>query len=256
MFITWREYKGKKGTSYRCHLRESKRKGGKSITSSAAYLGSITDKPSKLERELFWMQVKVNLDKIELSLAHRAKIEAAIAQKVPRGKNPQGDSDASVEWYTPPEFIEMALEVLKEIDLDPASNELAQGWIKAAHYYTQADDGLAQEWKGRIWCNPPYGRQVNKWLEKALASYQDEKAEAIILLLNRTGASWYKHLLRQVTAVCEVDKRIAFIDANGHRQSSPRYYNDFVYLGKDVETFSRVFGEIGDIRKTPTPLST
>jgi hypothetical protein len=256
MFVRWIKRQNSRGEYNFCYLSDTKWIEGKPKNRTLAALGSITLKPTKPEREVFWMQAKSSLDALNLTTQERAKVEAALAQKVPRGKNPHGDSDAPVEWYTPPEYVEMARLVLGGIDLDPASNKVAQGWIKAGIYYTAEIDGMIQPWFGRVWCNPPYGRQVNKWLEKALASYQDEKAEAIILLLNRTGASWYKHLLRQVTAVCEVDKRIAFIDANGHRQSSPRYYNDFVYLGKDVETFSRVFGEIGDFRKTPTPLST
>ncbi len=248
MFISWREYKGKKGTSYRCHLRESKREGGKATTKSIAYLGSISEKPTKLEREVFWMQAKENLDKQNLSVAQRAKVEAALASKVPRGKNLHGDSDAPVEWYTPPEFIEMARKVLKKIDLDPASNALAQTWIKADKYFTIDDDGLAQDWFGRVWCNPPYGRQVNKWLEKAIASYKSGEVEAVILLLNRTGAAWYKQLKKKVTAICEVNTRIVFLDAAGKKQSSPRYYNDFLYLGNAVKQFKQVFEAIGEVR--------
>jgi hypothetical protein len=60
---------------------------------------------------------------------------------------------------------------LGEIDLDPASNALAQSWIKAGNFFTIEDDGLKQQWFGRVWCNPPYGRTVNLWLEKASTEY-------------------------------------------------------------------------------------
>jgi hypothetical protein len=95
-----------------------------------------------------------------------------------------------------------------------------------------------------VWCNPPYGRRVNQWLEKALLSYQTGEIEAAILLLNRTGAAWYGRLKKRVSAVCEVQRRIAFIDESGQPQKSPRYYNDFLYLGRNVKTFKRVFGKI------------
>ncbi len=138
----------------------------------------------------------------------------------------------------------MARAVLGTIDLDPASNALAQKWIKASSYFTKDDDGLAQRWYGRVWCNPPYGRRVNQWLEKALLSYETGEIEAAILLLNRTGAAWYSKLKKRVSAVCEVQWRIAFIDENGQQQKSPRYYNDFLYLGRDIKTFKRVFGKL------------
>src|SRR4028118_1054283 len=134
--------------------------------------------------------------------------------------------------------------VFGKIDLDPASNALAQKWIKASSYFTKDDDGLAQRWYGRGWCNPPYGRRVNQWLEKALLSYQTGEIEAAILLLNRTGAAWYSRLKKRVSAVCEVQRRIAFIDESGQPQKSPRYYNDFLYLGRNVKTFKRVFGKL------------
>jgi hypothetical protein len=248
MHLVWRTREGKKATSQYCHIAESKREGGKVKTQVVAYIGSVYLNPSKPEREVFWMQVKNHLDELSLTTAHRAKIEAAIAQKVPRGKNPHGDSDAPVEWYTPPIYIEMARRVLGGIDLDPASNEVAQAWIQAAKYFTVVEDGLKQSWQGRVWCNPPYGRDVKRWLAKAITSYQSGDVDAAIVLLNRSGASWYRQLKKKVAAVCEVDKRIAFLDATGFPQGSPRYNNDFLYLGQNVELFQEVFKPLGEVR--------
>ena len=248
MFITWREYKGNKGITYRCHLRETKKQSGKAKTKTVGYLGSIADKPNKPQRELFWMQVKTSLDRTEISIAERAKIEAAIAAKVPRGINSHGDSDAPTEWYTPPEYVDKARRVLGEIDLDPASNALAQKWIQAGNYFTQEDNGLIQPWQGRVWCNPPYGRQVRKWLEKALASYEAKEMKSAIMLLNRSEADWYKESLQKIDAICEVKKRIAFLNASGQKQPSPRYHNDFLYIGRNVEKFKQEFESLGELR--------
>ena len=62
------------------------------------------------------------------------------------------------EWYTPAKNIEVAREVLGEIDLDPASHAIAQQTVKATRFFTAADDGLKQLWHGRVLFNPPYGR--------------------------------------------------------------------------------------------------
>lgn len=67
--------------------------------------------------------------------------------------------EKTVEWYTPQRYIEMAREVMGTIDLDPASNAIAQEWIKARVFYSQEEDGLSQEWFGNVWINPPYGRK-------------------------------------------------------------------------------------------------
>ena len=86
---------------------------------------------------------------------------------------------------------------------------------------------------------------AQQFLEKAIAHHTAGEVEAAILLLNRTGAQWYRKLKAKVSAVCEVNRRINFIDANGIPQRSPRYYNDFLYLGKEPQKFLEVFGAIG-----------
>ena len=154
----------------------------------------------------------------------------------------------TIEWYSPPELVEMARSVLGDIDLDPASNKLAQGWIKAKQYYTQKDDGLSRQWQGKIWCNPPYGNLPKKFLNKGLSEYKIGNVTAAIFLLNRSGAEWYSDIKPEFTAICEVRKRIAFIDAKGIKQTSPRYNNDFLYLGSDSVKFSEVFSPIGTVR--------
>lgn len=58
---------------------------------------------------------------------------------------------------------------------------------KCEHYYTPEMDGLKQEWKGVCWCNPPYGREVGKWVEKAVKSF----ATVVMLLPARTDTKWF-----------------------------------------------------------------
>jgi DNA N-6-adenine-methyltransferase (Dam) len=63
------------------------------------------------------------------------------------------------EWLTPP-FI---LSVLGAFDLDPCA-PVNRPWATAAQHYTVQDDGLSLPWAGRVWCNPPFGREAVKWL--------------------------------------------------------------------------------------------
>lgn len=65
------------------------------------------------------------------------------------------------EWLTPPEVVE----ALGPFDLDPCS-PVNRPWPTAAEHYTVQDDGLAQEWRGRVWLNPPYGPQTYRWLKR------------------------------------------------------------------------------------------
>jgi hypothetical protein len=184
------------------------------------------------------------------------RINALVARAEKRGivvRNVLGDPDATPEWYTPPPYIEMVRSVLGTIDLDPASNDVAQTWIQAGTYYTKEQDGLIQPWFSRVYCNPPYGSpevrlMAQRFLEKAIACYQDGDIEVAILLLNRSEAQWYKELSAQVTAICEVTRRINFIDENGIPQKSPRYYSDFLYLGGEPERFQEVFSAVGTVQ--------
>jgi len=73
-------------------------------------------------------------------------------------------SSKTNEWATPTDFF---TKLNKEFlfTLDPcATPENA----KCAKYFTEADDGLAQSWDNeRVFCNPPYGRQLKEWVKKA-----------------------------------------------------------------------------------------
>jgi hypothetical protein len=67
----------------------------------------------------------------------------------------------SDEWLTPPEILQR----LGQFDLDPCS-PINRPWPTAGQHYTVEDDGLAQQWAGRIWCNPPFGREAMKWMRR------------------------------------------------------------------------------------------
>ena len=80
------------------------------------------------------------------------------------------------EWLTPP-YI---LEALGYFDLDPCAPAI-RPWDMAQVHYCKEQDGLSQGWFGRVWCNPPYGRQTFEWL-KRLAEHKN----GIALIFART----------------------------------------------------------------------
>lgn len=67
----------------------------------------------------------------------------------------------SDEYLTPPEIIE----ALGQFDLDPCS-PYERPWDTARVHYNAVQDGLAREWFGRVWLNPPYVRGMGLWLKK------------------------------------------------------------------------------------------
>ena len=61
---------------------------------------------------------------------------------------------------------------------------------KCARYYTQKQDGLQQKWEGRCWMNPPYGRKIGQWVQKAYESSL-QGATVVCLLPARTDTAWW-----------------------------------------------------------------
>lgn len=85
------------------------------------------------------------------------------------------------EWLTPPEI----LAPLGSFDLDPCA-PVARPWDTAARHYTIHDNGLAQPWHGRVWCNPPFGREAVKWLRRMV-----EHGNGIALIPARTETAMF-----------------------------------------------------------------
>lgn len=161
-------------------------------------------------------------------------------------------SSDSEEWYTPRDYIESARKVLGGIDLDPASNPIANEWIGAAKYYSVVDDGLNQPWGGRVWCNPPYGKNESEesnqavWTGRMSDEYEFGSVTAAIMLVTFVPDRRWFDLLWQYP-MCAVGKRISFERADGTKGQSPTSANVFVYFGEDVHAFESEFSQYGKI---------
>ena len=161
-------------------------------------------------------------------------------------------SSQSVEWYTPPEIINLVKELFGTIHIDPASSDRAQEWIHADTYYTYNDNGLAKPWRGNLWLNPPYGSQnrkqgnygVTAWCEKAIAEYDRGNILQGIILVGGTSAG--VRSLRQRFIRCEPTKRIQFITSDNKKQAPPPPPT-FYYLGDNCDRFKQIFSTIGDL---------
>lgn len=151
------------------------------------------------------------------------------------------------EWYTPARYIEAARAVLGSIDLDPASCEQAQATVKATRYFTAADDGLRQKWGGRVFMNPPYGKQIiDDFVGKLLRFYERGLVGSYIALTNDCmDTQWSHDLLRASSAVCFVRGRIKFETPEGEAGQRPPRGQMFCYGGDDVAAFERNFAQFG-----------
>jgi len=245
MFVRWQVRKYKRGgEAWYASLCESKRVEGKVTSCCLGYIGSIAanDIKDKEKRTVFWQQARANLECHNLPQEQAEQIESSLSRRVPYPKGNRSilHSTGEIEWYTPPEWINLARAVMGKIDIDPASNELAQGWVQATTYYTLADDGLDKPWVGRMWMNPPYTKVAN-WTNKAIAEYDaGTLTEAILLVRPAGGTAWFVPLERRFYKATP-PKRICFIDKTGKQQSSPAHGNAFFYLGGNVDRFKKIF---------------
>ena len=117
-------------------------------------------------------------------------------------------SSATPEWPTPPgTFAALAAE-FGPFDLDPAATA---DNAKAPMFYTMADDGLSQPWKGRVWLNPPYGKTIPRWMAKAAAEAADGRAELVCCLVPaRPDTRWWREATSAAALVRFLPGRIRF----------------------------------------------
>lgn len=83
---------------------------------------------------------------------------------------------------------------------------------KCATYYTPEQDGLKQEWKGVCWMNPPYGREIGKWVKKAYESAQ-AGATVVCLLPARTDTAWWHDYVMRGGEITFLRGRLKFGNA-------------------------------------------
>ena len=150
------------------------------------------------------------------------------------------------EWYTPEKYIEMARAVLGEIELDPASSETANKTVKADCFYTEQDDGLSKQWRGKVWMNPPYGTDlIGKFTEKFADEYTAGSiTEGIVLVNNATETAWFSYLVEAAAAVVFPHGRIKYYSPT-KESNAPLQGQAFIYFGLNPEKFLEVFGGVG-----------
>lgn len=110
------------------------------------------------------------------------------------------------EYATPKEIILPLSRSIDRFDLDPCAG--AEEIPHAAHTYQKEDDGLSQDWFGKVWVNPPYS-ELDSWIDKIIS--EQSNTECIIALVpDRINADWFQKGVNHANIVCFHDGCISF----------------------------------------------
>lgn len=128
-----------------------------------------------------------------------------------------------VEWLTPPKLVKK----LGDFDLDPCS-PINAPFLHAKTNYTIEDDGLTKPWFGRVYCNPPYGKDLHLWLSKL-----QKHRNGIALIFARTETKcFFENVWNKADGLLFVKGRIRFYHVTGVQGGTPGAPSVFVAYGK------------------------
>ena len=124
-------------------------------------------------------------------------------------------SSVSSEWETPQDLFDR-LNTEFHFTLDAcATSENA----KCTHFFDKAADGLQQFWgDDTVWCNPPYGRDVWKWVERAFDTHWVNDNTIAMLLPARTDTRWFHRYIYGKAEIRFLRGRLKF---SGSKNSAP-----------------------------------
>jgi hypothetical protein len=128
------------------------------------------------------------------------------------------------------------------------SGSRIQETVRARACFTKEEDGLAREWYGRVWLNPPYVQPlIEQFVDKLIAELEAGRVKAAILLThNYTDTTWFQNIAARADAICFTRGRVKFYELDGV-VAEPTQGQTFSYFGSNVDRFFETFSEIGSV---------
>ena len=127
-------------------------------------------------------------------------------------------SSKSNEWATPQAVFD---ELNKEFNftLDPAATSEN---AKCQRFFTKEQDGLKQDWSGEtVFCNPPYGREIRKWVEKCYNEHIKHNITVVMLIPARTDTTYFHEYIYNRSEIRFIKGRIKFIQNGKEGDAAP-----------------------------------
>lgn len=141
------------------------------------------------------------------------------------------------KWNSPRPLLEDLYTVFT-FDLDPCSNSKESPNVKARRHFTVEDDGLIQTWRGVVYMNPPYGRQIARWMKKAASR---EARTVVCLIPARTDTRWWQDNVPTGSFVVFIRGRLRF----GNAENGAPFPSAIVVFGQINSDQKRLLSDLG-----------
>lgn len=138
-------------------------------------------------------------------------------------------SSKSELWGTPQYFFD---ELNKEFgfDLDPCA---LPSNAKCDRFFTPKEDGLSQNWGGaKVFCNPPYGKDISKWVRKSYEESKKPNTLVVMLLPARTDTAYFHDYIYHKAEIRFVRGRLHF---NESKNSAPFPSMVVIFREKEIQ---------------------
>ena len=145
-------------------------------------------------------------------------------------------SSKTDQWATPQDFFD-ELDREFHFTLDPCADETNH---KCKKFFTKEQDGLSRSWeRERVFCNPPYGREIGKWVKKCYE--ESTRAFVVMLIPARTDTSYFHDYIYHKAEVRFIRGRLKFGDA-----TSPAPFPSMVVIFKNrqIEVNGKTLDEL------------
>ena len=128
-------------------------------------------------------------------------------------------SSKTPEWGTPQAFFDK-LNAKYNFTLDPCGTFANH---KCSTYFTVEDDGLSQDWGGHnVFMNPPYGREIKNWIQKAYEESRKKDTIVVCLIPARTDTKyWHEYCMEHAKEIHFVKGRLKFEGASNNSAPFP-----------------------------------
>lgn len=118
------------------------------------------------------------------------------------------------DWETPNPLFRKISDRYGPFDHDVAAvrkTAKVPSYLGPDHWNPQRRDALRVRWRGKCWCNPPYGPGITSlWVERAWHQARLGNASTVLLVPGRSSTSWYHRFCLRADEICQLEGRIGF----------------------------------------------